>query len=254
MFDNSSYSDFFNSPEAVSFDQGNIGWMDNPNDAYSQFFNDPGANSFNAGNVGYGPTNWGSTPMDLGGNWWDRANSGLGSVNGILQSPLGRLAGTGLSALLGRSGNNARQGALNRVANTPSLPGAPQRYQSFMNNPSGAGADLLASIDESIARSAAAGRVPGAARSTDPSAVQARARGVLDQYMGLSQMYGNQAQPNSAQLTAQMAGANNEGTNQDSVAAALGQLTNPRVEMSDPNLLAELGRMMLAMAEQKQGG
>jgi len=51
-FNNGAYFDFFNTPEAQTFDQGSIGWMDNPNDLYSQFFNDPGANSFNQGNIG----------------------------------------------------------------------------------------------------------------------------------------------------------------------------------------------------------
>ena len=63
--------------------------------------------------------------------------------------------------------------------------------------------------------------------------------------------YANQAQPNSAQLSAAMAAAGMEGETGNILAAALGNLTSGQ-NMGDPNVLAELGRMILAMAQEKQ--
>jgi len=71
--------------------------------------------------------------------------------------------------------------------------------------------------------------------------------------MGLSNMYANQAQPGGAQLQAMLADAGLAGGQYQAIGGTLADILNPRTEMSDPNLLAELGRLLLGMAQAKQG-
>lgn len=254
-----SYGAFFTDPSATIFDNGNVfgnygdGWDYGPGNFFdSGEWMQPGQDY---GDFLGDQTTW----MDSVNNFMSGANSGASSLLKAFQSPLGRMGGSLIAGLLGSRGNSQVQNAYRRVAQQQPLPGAQERYAAFMANPQGQGQDLINSLLQGYDRQRLAGhsvRLPdGSTLGPGPNPTgeaAGRAWTALNAYMPLSQMYANQAQPSSAQLQAALAAAGLEGGQAQAIGGTLADILNPRTELSDPNLLAELGKMLLSMAEAKQ--